>query len=101
MMMHPDRLYRLACELVYPTIAFCSPFLKHIFALVLVIVIVYLPFIDALSISTVTYAVSMLHALFAFLAFKNDIGFWKKRESVRGMSARSVIGNAICSVIIA
>eukprot|EP01128_Nolandella_sp_AFSM9_P010645 TRINITY_DN73_c10_g1_i1.p1 TRINITY_DN73_c10_g1~~TRINITY_DN73_c10_g1_i1.p1 ORF type:complete len:596 (-),score=95.21 TRINITY_DN73_c10_g1_i1:57-1760(-) len=48
----------------------------------------------------VTMVVSVLHSLFSFLAFKNEIGFWKGRENVRGLSQRAVIGGAICNLII-
>lgn len=43
---------------------------------------------------------SLLHTLFAFLAFKNDVGFWKGRSDLSGLSRRAVIGHAICSLII-
>ena len=33
-----------------------------------------------------TMAVSMLHSVFDFLAFKNDIGFWKDKKNVQGLS---------------
>ncbi|KAF0287196.1 Cleft lip and palate transmembrane protein 1 [Amphibalanus amphitrite] len=37
-----------------------------------------------------TVAVSLLHSVFEFLAFKNDIQFWNNRESLEGLSVRSV-----------
>ncbi len=55
---------------------------------------------DRLYVLILTYVVSMLHTLFAALAFKNDISFWRAPGSMQGMSRRSVLGNAICSVII-
>lgn len=32
---------------------------------------------------------SSLQLLFDFLAFKNDISFWKKKKSMTGMSAKA------------
>lgn len=55
---------------------------------------------DRLYILSLTYAVSFLHALFAGLAFKNDVAFWRNKADLFGMSKRSVIGNTICSLII-
>jgi hypothetical protein len=55
---------------------------------------------DRLYILCLTYAVSFLHALFAGLAFKNDVAFWRNKADLYGMSKRSVIGNAVCSLII-
>ena len=40
----------------------------------------------------------MLHSVFDFLAFKNDIGFWKNNKSMEGLSARSILFNAACQV---
>ena len=41
------------------------------------------------------------HALVvSFLAFKNDVGFWKGRTNVEGLSVRSQWSNFICSTII-
>lgn len=48
----------------------------------------------------VTFVVSLLHSVFDFLAFKNDIGFWKNNRSMEGLSARSILINAGCQVII-
>jgi hypothetical protein len=36
------------------------------------------------TILALTFAVSLLHMLFDFLAFKNDIGYWKKRRNMQG-----------------
>lgn len=47
-----------------------------------------------------TVSVSMLHSVFDVLAFKNDIGFWKDNKSMKGLSARSIIINAVCQLII-
>lgn len=47
-----------------------------------------------------TIAVSILHSVFEFLAFKNDIQFWKDRKSLEGLSVRSVFFNLFQSVIV-
>ncbi|KAG2428128.1 hypothetical protein HXX76_011808 [Chlamydomonas incerta] len=47
-----------------------------------------------------TFIVSMLHTVFDLLAFKNDIGFWKNNKSMEGLSARTVLINAFCQVVI-
>lgn len=47
-----------------------------------------------------TMVVSLLHTVFDMLAFKNDIGFWKNNKSMEGLSARSVLINAFCQLII-
>jgi hypothetical protein len=38
----------------------------------------------------ITMVVSILHSIFDFLAFKNDIKFWKDRKSMEGLSVRSL-----------
>lgn len=38
----------------------------------------------------VTICVSILHSVFELLAFKNDIQFWNNRNSLEGLSVRSV-----------
>ena len=45
-----------------------------------------------------TFSVSLLHSVFDFFAFKNDIGFWKNKKSVEGLSVRSIGLNAIMQV---
>lgn len=47
-----------------------------------------------------TFIVSVLHSLFDFLAFKNDIAFWRGREDFGGMSVRAVLLNALFQIII-
>ena len=37
-----------------------------------------------------TFCVSLLHSVFDFFAFKNDIGFWRNKKSVEGLSVRSI-----------
>lgn len=48
----------------------------------------------------ITMAVSVLHMLFDFLAFKNDIAFWKQRKDMTGISGRTVLVNLISQIII-
>ncbi|KAL5649864.1 hypothetical protein ACJX0J_040673, partial [Zea mays] len=47
-----------------------------------------------------TMIVSLLHSLFDFLAFKNDIQFWNKNKSMEGLSAKSVVLNFVCQLIV-
>ena len=47
-----------------------------------------------------TLVVTILHSLFEVLAFKNDIQFWNNRESLEGLSVRSVFFNAFQAVIV-
>uniref|UniRef100_A0A7S0RTS6 Cleft lip and palate transmembrane protein 1 n=1 Tax=Chlamydomonas leiostraca TaxID=1034604 RepID=A0A7S0RTS6_9CHLO len=47
-----------------------------------------------------TMVVSLAHTVFDMLAFKNDIGFWKNNKSMEGLSARSIIINAFCQLVI-
>eukprot|EP01113_Clastostelium_recurvatum_P048811 TRINITY_DN8962_c0_g1_i4.p1 TRINITY_DN8962_c0_g1~~TRINITY_DN8962_c0_g1_i4.p1 ORF type:complete len:617 (-),score=137.18 TRINITY_DN8962_c0_g1_i4:94-1944(-) len=48
----------------------------------------------------VTFAVSLLHSVFDFLAFKNDIQFWRSNNSMEGLSVKSILLNAGCQFII-
>ncbi|KAJ3385036.1 Cleft lip and palate transmembrane protein 1 like protein [Entophlyctis sp. JEL0112] len=48
----------------------------------------------------VTFAVSLLHSIFDFLAFKNDISFWKDKKNMDGMSFRSIILNVAFQLVI-
>jgi len=47
-----------------------------------------------------TFVVTMFHALFDFLAFKNDIKYWKGRETMQGLSFNTVMFKCASSVII-
>lgn len=47
-----------------------------------------------------TFAVTLLHSLFDFLAFKNDIQFWKNKKSLEGLSVKTIFINAVCQFII-
>lgn len=49
---------------------------------------------------TVTAIVSVLHSLFEFLAFKNDIQFWNGKEDVEGISVKTLYANIIMSLVI-
>eukprot|EP00918_Siedleckia_nematoides_P054118 GHVU01118186.1.p1 GENE.GHVU01118186.1~~GHVU01118186.1.p1 ORF type:complete len:593 (+),score=99.29 GHVU01118186.1:671-2449(+) len=42
----------------------------------------------------------MLHTAFSFLAFKNDVQFWRRNESMQGLSALSVLVSFVCEVVI-
>eukprot|EP00002_Diphylleia_rotans_P034863 TRINITY_DN7532_c0_g1_i2.p1 TRINITY_DN7532_c0_g1~~TRINITY_DN7532_c0_g1_i2.p1 ORF type:complete len:531 (-),score=128.18 TRINITY_DN7532_c0_g1_i2:107-1699(-) len=48
----------------------------------------------------ITMVVSLLHSVFDFLAFKNDIQFWKNQKSMEGLSVRTVILNSACQLVI-
>ncbi|XP_017859542.1 PREDICTED: cleft lip and palate transmembrane protein 1 [Drosophila arizonae] len=48
----------------------------------------------------ITVAVSILHSVFELLAFKNDIQFWNNRQSLEGLSVRSVFFGVFQSLII-
>lgn len=47
-----------------------------------------------------TVVVTLTHSIFEFLAFKNDIQFWKNRSSLEGLSVRSVFFNVFQSLIV-
>eukprot|EP00096_Caligus_rogercresseyi_P005412 TRINITY_DN2081_c0_g2_i2.p1 TRINITY_DN2081_c0_g2~~TRINITY_DN2081_c0_g2_i2.p1 ORF type:complete len:633 (-),score=222.07 TRINITY_DN2081_c0_g2_i2:1288-3186(-) len=47
-----------------------------------------------------TFSVSILHSVFEFFAFKNDIQFWKNRKTLEGLSVRSVFFNVFQSLIV-
>lgn len=46
-------------------------------------------------------AFMLLHSLFSFLAFKNEITFWQSNKSMEGLSTLSVIFNFVCELIVA
>ncbi|KAH7732254.1 cleft lip and palate transmembrane protein 1 [Aphelenchoides avenae] len=48
----------------------------------------------------ITVVVSILHTVLEFLAFKNDIQFWRTRKSLEGLSVRSVLFNVFQSGIV-
>lgn len=47
-----------------------------------------------------TIAISILHSIFELLAFKNDIQFWNNRQSLEGLSVRSVFFGVFQSLIV-
>ncbi|XP_017881744.1 cleft lip and palate transmembrane protein 1 homolog [Ceratina calcarata] len=47
-----------------------------------------------------TIIISILHSVLEFLAFKNDIQFWNNRNSLEGLSVRSVFFNVFQSLIV-
>ncbi|XP_012577184.1 PREDICTED: cleft lip and palate transmembrane protein 1-like protein [Condylura cristata] len=47
-----------------------------------------------------TFFVAAFHLLFDFLAFKNDISFWKKKKSMMGMSTKAVLWRCFSTVVI-
>ena len=48
----------------------------------------------------VTFGVSAVHLLFDFLAFKNDISFWRNRQSMEGLSTTTILWRAFSQSII-
>lgn len=44
--------------------------------------------------------VSLLHTVLEFLAFKNDIQFWRSRKSLEGLSIRTILFNIFQSMIV-
>jgi hypothetical protein len=47
-----------------------------------------------------TMVVSLLHTIFEALAFKHDIQFWNSRESMEGISVKSLYFQLIQSIVI-
>jgi hypothetical protein len=47
-----------------------------------------------------TMVVSLLHTVFEALAFKNDIAFWKDKESLEGISVKSLYMQLGMSIVI-
>jgi len=48
----------------------------------------------------VTAFVSVLHTVFDVLAFKNDISFWRQKQSMKGLSFRSMLLNLFFQSVI-
>lgn len=48
----------------------------------------------------ITFIVSIFHSVFELLAFKNDIQFWNNRNSLEGLSVRSVFFSVFQSLIV-
>ena len=47
-----------------------------------------------------TMCVSLAHSVLDVLAFKADVGFWKGKQDVKGLSVRTIAFNAACQAII-
>jgi len=47
-----------------------------------------------------TFLISIVHSVFEFLAFKNDIQFWNNRKTTEGLSVRSVFFNVFQNLIV-
>uniref|UniRef100_A0A8D9DP68 Lipid scramblase CLPTM1L n=1 Tax=Cacopsylla melanoneura TaxID=428564 RepID=A0A8D9DP68_9HEMI len=47
-----------------------------------------------------TIVVSFVHLLFDFLAFKNDVSFWKNRTNTVGISIRSVMWRTFSQIVV-
>ncbi|XP_060948171.1 lipid scramblase CLPTM1L [Limanda limanda] len=47
-----------------------------------------------------TFFVAAFHLLFDFLAFKNDISFWKQKTSMVGMSSKAVLWRCFSTIVI-
>uniref|UniRef100_A0A6Q2YD38 Lipid scramblase CLPTM1L n=1 Tax=Esox lucius TaxID=8010 RepID=A0A6Q2YD38_ESOLU len=47
-----------------------------------------------------TFFVAAFHLLFDFLAFKNDISFWKQKKSMMGMSSKAVLWRCFSTIVI-
>ncbi|XP_043921082.1 cleft lip and palate transmembrane protein 1-like protein isoform X1 [Protopterus annectens] len=47
-----------------------------------------------------TFFVAAFHLLFDFLAFKNDISFWKRKKTMVGMSTKAVLWRCFSTVVI-
>ncbi|XP_015365512.1 PREDICTED: cleft lip and palate transmembrane protein 1-like protein isoform X2 [Diuraphis noxia] len=48
----------------------------------------------------VSIIVAFVHILFDFLAFKNDISFWRSRKSMAGLSSRLVVWRAFSQTVV-
>ena len=48
----------------------------------------------------VTFGVSAVHLLFDFLAFKNDISFWRSRRTMEGLSRKTILWRAFSQSVI-
>ncbi len=48
----------------------------------------------------VTFGVSAVHLLFDFLAFKNDISFWRNKKTMEGLSTTTVLWRAFSQTVI-
>ena len=47
-----------------------------------------------------TFTISMLHVVFEFLAFSSDIGNWRVKKEMIGVSARTIMASVVSQIII-
>ncbi|CAB3240309.1 unnamed protein product [Arctia plantaginis] len=47
-----------------------------------------------------TVLIASFHLLFDFLAFKNDVSFWRRKRSLAGLSARTIFWRAFSQMVI-
>jgi len=48
----------------------------------------------------VTFGVSAVHLLFDFLAFKNDVNFWRGKKTMEGLSRKTILWRAFSQSVI-
>ncbi|XP_069672324.1 lipid scramblase CLPTM1L [Periplaneta americana] len=48
----------------------------------------------------ITVSVAALHLLFDFLAFKNDVSFWRRKQNLVGLSSRTVVWRAFSQAVV-
>ncbi len=53
-----------------------------------------------LALLLVTFAVSAVHLLFDFLAFKNDVSFWRGKRTMEGLSTTTVLWRAFSQTVV-
>merc|ERR1719244_1976115 len=53
-----------------------------------------------ISLLVLTFVISIVHSVFEFLAFKNDIQFWNNKKTMEGLSVRSVFFNVFQNLIV-
>lgn len=53
-----------------------------------------------LALLLITFGVSALHLLFDFLAFKNDVNFWRGKKTVEGLSRKTILWRAFSQTVI-
>lgn len=47
-----------------------------------------------------TFFVAAIHLLFDFLAFKNDVSYWRNRKTMVGLSSRAVVWRCVSTIIV-